>query len=245
MSSLCSHAIPASHRGADPDGRCWRSRASAAPYGIKRLNHGIGFNTAAIELLLPTYGERLGSGQDRHALGTQSASDADPGHRIGWVEQIHSFGGEVGMEDTSAPADIYFTGVDGSLRSTARDLPDCRPLCLRHVSSASTLQIDLWQPPSTVTTQRIAASAAQHGQNWHGRRHPSAPGCWPARRLIPTVPLALRRGRKLVAGDRRDVRRQERAPTFVGASDAIDLAGEAQPRSQPPSWSTPMTSPTS
>ena len=25
------------------------------PYGIKRLNHGIGFNTAAIELLLPTY----------------------------------------------------------------------------------------------------------------------------------------------------------------------------------------------
>ena len=31
-----------------------------APYGVKRLNHGIGFNTAAIELLLPTYGERLG-----------------------------------------------------------------------------------------------------------------------------------------------------------------------------------------
>jgi malonate decarboxylase alpha subunit len=31
-----------------------------APYDVKRLNHGIGFNTAAIELLLPTYGERLG-----------------------------------------------------------------------------------------------------------------------------------------------------------------------------------------
>ena len=29
-------------------------------YGVKRLNHGIGFNTAAIELLLPTYGEELG-----------------------------------------------------------------------------------------------------------------------------------------------------------------------------------------
>ncbi|MFP3373629.1 malonate decarboxylase subunit alpha, partial [Pseudomonas sp. SIMBA_068] len=28
------------------------------PYGIKRLNHGIGFNTAAIELLLPTYGAK-------------------------------------------------------------------------------------------------------------------------------------------------------------------------------------------
>lgn len=30
------------------------------PYGVCRLNHGIGFNTAAIELLLPTYGEKLG-----------------------------------------------------------------------------------------------------------------------------------------------------------------------------------------
>jgi Malonate decarboxylase, alpha subunit, transporter len=31
-----------------------------AEYGVKRLNHGIGFPTAAIELLLPTYGEQLG-----------------------------------------------------------------------------------------------------------------------------------------------------------------------------------------
>ncbi len=31
-----------------------------APYGVRRLNHGIGFSTAAIELLLPTYGEKLG-----------------------------------------------------------------------------------------------------------------------------------------------------------------------------------------
>jgi malonate decarboxylase alpha subunit len=31
-----------------------------AEYGVRRLNHGIGFPTAAIKLLLPTYGERLG-----------------------------------------------------------------------------------------------------------------------------------------------------------------------------------------
>jgi len=31
-----------------------------AEYGVKRLNHGVGFNTAAIELLLPTYAEKLG-----------------------------------------------------------------------------------------------------------------------------------------------------------------------------------------
>ena len=29
-------------------------------YGVRLLNHGIGFPTAAIELLLPTYSERLG-----------------------------------------------------------------------------------------------------------------------------------------------------------------------------------------
>jgi malonate decarboxylase alpha subunit len=31
-----------------------------AEYGVQRLNHGIGFDTAAIELILPTYGESLG-----------------------------------------------------------------------------------------------------------------------------------------------------------------------------------------
>ena len=31
-----------------------------AEYEVKRLNHGIGFDTAAIELLLPTYAESLG-----------------------------------------------------------------------------------------------------------------------------------------------------------------------------------------
>ena len=31
-----------------------------AEYGVQRLNHGIGFDTAAIELLLPTYAESLG-----------------------------------------------------------------------------------------------------------------------------------------------------------------------------------------
>ena len=29
-------------------------------HNVQSLNHGIGFNTAAIELILPTYGESLG-----------------------------------------------------------------------------------------------------------------------------------------------------------------------------------------
>ena len=48
---------------------------------VVSLNHGIGFDTAAIELLLPTYGESSGYAGDRQALGTQPASDPDPGDR--------------------------------------------------------------------------------------------------------------------------------------------------------------------
>ncbi len=41
-----------------------------AEYGVQRLNHGIGFDTAAIELLLPTYGGALGlQGQDLQRTG--------------------------------------------------------------------------------------------------------------------------------------------------------------------------------
>ena len=46
-----------------------------AAYGVQRLNHGIGYNTAAIELLLPTYAARArAQGKDLLALGAQSAS---------------------------------------------------------------------------------------------------------------------------------------------------------------------------
>jgi malonate decarboxylase alpha subunit len=88
-------------------------------YGVGRLNHGIGFPTAAIELLLPTYGERLGlKGKVATHWALNPHPTLIPAIESGWVEQIHSFGGEVGMEDyISARSDVYFTGHDGTLRS--------------------------------------------------------------------------------------------------------------------------------
>src|SRR5580698_3713619 len=90
-----------------------------APYGIKRLNHGIGFNTAAIELLLPTYAERLGlKGKIATHFALNPHPALIPAIESGWVKQIHSFGSEVGMDDyIRARSDVYFTGPDGSLRS--------------------------------------------------------------------------------------------------------------------------------
>jgi hypothetical protein len=55
----------------------WETLMTAliAEYGIKRLNHGIGYNTAAIELLLSDLrGQARAQGQDRHALGAPAAA---------------------------------------------------------------------------------------------------------------------------------------------------------------------------
>src|SRR6201996_3640989 len=197
-----------------------------APYGVKRLNHGIGFNSAAIELLLPTYGEKLGlKGRvaTRFALNPHPA--LIPAIESGWVEQIHSFGSEVGMDDyIRARSDIYFTGPDGSLRSN-RAFCQVAGLYACDMFIGSTLQIDLQGNSSTVTTSRIAGfgGAPNMGSDPRGRRHPSAPWLQAGKEADPDGPPPLRRGRKLVVqigetfGDKN-------VPLFVEKLDALTLA---------------------
>src|SRR5512136_870643 len=90
-------------------------RGIYAEYGVQRLNHGIGFDTAAIELLLPTYAEQLGLRGKicRHwALNPHPA--LIPAIEAGFVESVHSFGSELGMEAyIRARPDVFFTGPDG------------------------------------------------------------------------------------------------------------------------------------
>jgi malonate decarboxylase alpha subunit len=197
-----------------------------APYGVKRLNHGIGFNTAAIELLLPTYGERLGlKGKvaTRFALNPHPA--LIPAIESGWVEQIHSFGSEVGMDAyIRARSDVYFTGPDGSLRSN-RAFCQVAGLYACDMFIGSTLQIDLQGNSSTVTTSRIAGfgGAPNMGSDPRGRRHPSEPWLQAGKEADPDGPAPLRRGRKLVVqigetfGDKN-------VPLFVEKLDALTLA---------------------
>src|ERR1700752_1148410 len=197
-----------------------------APYGVRRLNHGIGFNTAAIELLLPTYGENLGlkgSVCTHWALNPHPA--LIPAIESGWVEQIHSFGSEVGMDDyIRARSDIYFTGPDGALRSN-RAFCQVAGLCACDMFIGSTLQIDLQGNSSTVTTSRIAGfgGAPNMGSDARGRRHPSAPWLQAGKEAAHDGPPPLRRGRKLVVqigetfGDKN-------VPLFVEKLDALALA---------------------
>jgi malonate decarboxylase alpha subunit len=197
-----------------------------APYGIQRLNHGIGFSTAAIELLLPTYGARLGlKGKvaSRFALNPHPA--LIPAIESGWVKQIHSFGSEVGMEDyIRARPDIYFTGADGSLRSN-RAFSQTAGLYACDMFIGSTLQIDLQGNSSTVTTTRIAGfgGAPNMGADARGRRHPSEPWLKAGQEADPDAHPLLRRGRKLVV-QIGETFGEKNVPLFVEKLDALELA---------------------
>lgn len=128
-----------------------------APYGVKRLNHGIGYNTAAIELLLPTYAARRGlKGKICTHWALNPHPTLIPAIESGWVEQIHSFGSEVGMDAYMAErSDIYFVGRDGSMASN-RMYCQVAGLYATDLFIGSTLQIDLAGNSSTVTQDRVA-----------------------------------------------------------------------------------------
>ena len=202
-----------------------------AEYGVQRLNHGIGFDTAAIELLLPTYGESLGlKGRIcRHwALNPHPA--LIPAIEAGWVESIHSFGSELGMEDyIRARSDVFFTGPDGSLRSN-RAFSQAAGHYACDLFIGSTLQMDLMGNSSTATLGRIAGfgGAPNMGADARGRRHASP--AWlkageEARGHL-TGAAATPRGRKLVV-QMVETFREHMQPAFVDRLDAWELQRHA------------------
>ncbi len=195
------------------------------PYGVKRLNHGIGFNTAAIELILPTFAERLGlKGKIATHFALNPHPTLIPAIENGWVEQIHSFGSEVGMDDyMRARPDIFFTGRDGSMSSN-RMYCQAAGLYATDLFIGSTLQIDLQGNSSTFTRDRIAGfgGAPNMGSDPHGRRHASAP--WlKAGREASGDGHGLPRGRKLVV-QIVETFGEKLVPTFVENLDSIELA---------------------
>ena len=194
-------------------------------YGIKRLNHGIGYNTAAIELLLPTYAERLGlKGKIATHFALNPHPTLIPAIESGWVQQIHSFGSEVGMDEyMRARPDIYFTGRDGSMSSN-RMYCQVAGLYATDLFIGSTLQIDLAGNSSTVTQDRIAGfgGAPNMGADAHGRRHASDPWLKAGREATDAHPQLVR-GRKLVV-QMVESFSEKTTPTFVEKLDSLNLA---------------------
>ncbi|CAN5322232.1 malonate decarboxylase subunit alpha [soil metagenome] len=202
-----------------------------APYGVQRLNHGIGFDTAAIELLLPTYGERLGlKGKICNHWALNPHPALIPAIEAGWVESIHSFGSELGMEDyIRARPDIFFTGADGSMRSN-RAFCQAAGHYACDLFIGSTLQMDLAGNSSTATLGRIAGfgGAPNMGADARGRRHGSAAWLQAGREARDGLGGArgTPRGQKLVV-QMVETFREHMQPAFVETLDAWKLAEQA------------------
>ena len=203
-----------------------------AEYGVQRLNHGIGFDTAAIELLLPTFGESLGlKGKIcRHwALNPHPA--LIPAIEAGWVQSVHSFGSELGMEDyIRARSDVFFTGADGSLRSN-RAFCQAAGHYACDLFIGSTLQIDLDGNSSTATLGRITGfgGAPNMGADARGRRHASPAWLKAGReaRAGRSGAEGTPRGQKLVV-QMVETFREHMQPAFVERLDAWTLQEQAR-----------------
>lgn len=191
---------------------------------VVSLNHGVGFNTAAIELILPTYGERLGlRGKIARHWTLNPHPTLIPAIESGWVESVHSFGGEPGTDRyTSARPDIFFTGRDGSLRSN-RVLCQLAGQYAIDMFIGSSLQIDGEANSSTVTDGRLSGfgGAPNMGHDPHGRRHAS-----PAWLSMLHGEDPILRGRKLVVQIAQTFQKGG-TPTFVETLDAVDVGKAA------------------
>ncbi|UGB33055.1 malonate decarboxylase subunit alpha [Metabacillus sp. B2-18] len=187
---------------------------------VQSLNHGIGYNTAAIELLLPTYAESLGlKGKICKHWALNPHPTLIPAIESGWVESVHCFGGEVGMEKyISSRRDVFFTGRDGSLRSN-RTLCQMAGQYAVDLFIGSTLQIDRDGNSSTVTSGRLAGygGAPNMGHNPGGRRHST-----PAWLNMMTSDDPLGYGKKLVVQVVETFQAGNK-PVFVESLDAIDV----------------------
>ncbi len=191
-------------------------------YEVQSLNHGVGFNTAAIELLLPTYGERLGlKGKICKYWMVNPLPTMIPAIESGWVESVFAVGGEVGMERyTAARSDVFFTGRDGSFHSN-RAMGQLAGHYAIDMFIGASLQIDVNGNSSTVSKSRITGfgGAPNMGCQPTGRRHPTTawlkagaeaapgPGSPPGRKLVVQMVETFQAGR---------------VPTFVEELDAQD-----------------------
>lgn len=195
-----------------------------APYQVTRLNHGIGFDTAAIELILPTYAESLGlRGKICNYMTVNPCPTLIPAIESGFVKGIHCAGSELGMEEyVRARPDVFFNGPDGSMRSN-------RVFCqiAGHYSDlfiGSTLQVDTQGNSSTATLNRITGfgGAPNFGSESRARRHVSYPWLKAGEESAQATGSNMPRGRKLVV-QMVESFREKMSPTFTEKLDAWQL----------------------
>ena len=194
------------------------------PFEVRRLNHGIGYATAAIELILPTFAARRGlKGKVANHFVLNPHPTLIPAIEAGFVDGVYCFGSELGMERYVANrADVFPIGADGSLRSN-RALAQVAGQYACDMFVGATLQIDAQGNSSTATKGRITGfgGAPNMGADARGRRHDS-----PTWRRAGEEAGDHLRGRKLVV-QMVQTHQPNGAPSFVERLDAFDLAASA------------------
>ncbi|HPX93230.1 MAG TPA: malonate decarboxylase subunit alpha [Bacillota bacterium] len=195
-----------------------------AKHGVLSLNHGIGYNGAAIELLLPTYGEELGlKGKICRYWALNPHPTMIPAIERGWVETMFTFGGELGMDRyTRARSNLFPIGPDGTMRSN-RALAQLAGLYGIDLFLGATLQMDYLANSSTVTSGRLTGfgGAPNMGHDTRGRRH--ATPAWLD--MMPDRGASYIGGKKLVV---QMLASQGRfGANFVPELDAVRIGREA------------------
>ena len=202
-----------------------------AEYGVTSMNHGIGFLTSAIELLLPTYAAELGlKGKICTHMILNPHPTMIPAIEEDWVDTIHCFGGELGMEEyVASRPDVFFIGPDGTLRSNRAFAQTAGHYAL-DMFIGGTLQIDKYGNSSTATASRVAGfgGAPNMGCDAKGRRHST--GAWlQCGQELPSLDQQLGtmpRGKRLVVQGV-ETFGEGRQPVFVDKLDAWKLAENA------------------
>ncbi len=199
-----------------------------ARYLPRSLNHGVGFNTAAIELMLPTYGAELGlKGNACLHWMLNPHPTMIPAIEEGFVKTIYTVGSEVGMgRYIRSRPDIFPVGRGGGMRSNRAFGQMCGHYATDMFIGAS-LQIDPLGNSSTATADRLAGfgGAPNLGCDPRGRRHCS-PAWLKAGAEAHSAPGAPPRGRKLVV-QLVETFHGRMEPTFVERLDAWALSEKA------------------
>jgi malonate decarboxylase alpha subunit len=194
------------------------------PYQVRRLNHGIGYATAAIELILPTFAAQRGlKGKVARHFVLNPHPTLIPAIEAGFVDSVYCFGSELGMERyVSERANVFPIGADGNLRSN-RALAQVAGQYACDLFIGGTLQIDTQGNSSTATKGRITGfgGAPNMGADPRGRRHDSPTWLRAGREAGDSL-----RGRKLVV-QMVQTRQPHGEPSFVEQLDAFDLAASA------------------
>ncbi|MCD6413486.1 MAG: malonate decarboxylase subunit alpha [Elusimicrobia bacterium] len=194
-------------------------------YKVKSVNHGIGYNASATELLLPTFGKNL-KGKICQFWDLNPHPTLIPAIEEGFVKKVYSFGGEPGMEDyVNARPWIFPIGADGTMRSN-RLFAQLFGLYGIDCFVGSTLQIDRFGNSSTAIKNMISGfgGAPNLGSTPPGRRHSTV--AWNKalkENKKSRKETGFRRGRKLVVQMTPTRSEKKDIPVFVEELDAFSM----------------------